>query len=219
MNTARRRDRLVYLRSHPVLFTVLSIGRRAATVRIGRTLLVHSAPAFRQALTAIPLDRTAAGTTGGAARDLAGAGVVFDEDGTGHRGTRRDIGVGLSATGVARLAPVWRAVLRRRLAPLDAGGRVDVVDLALDMTGATAAALISVDADPLSLARAARAVAASSRGMRWAPARTIPMCRRPRPPAWRSSRSGPVRTPAPAPGSPVRSSPTCFPGSPRIGPW
>ena len=61
---ARRRDRRVYLASHPVLFALLSLTRGAATRRLGRTVLVHGDDEFRQALTRIPLDRLAAGTTG-----------------------------------------------------------------------------------------------------------------------------------------------------------
>src|SRR6185312_16077695 len=70
---ARGRDRRVYLRSHPVLFALLAATRRWPVRRLGGTVLVHGPEEFRAALTRVPLDRTAAGTTGGAAGELAGA--------------------------------------------------------------------------------------------------------------------------------------------------
>jgi cytochrome P450 len=167
VSRARRRDRAVYLRRHPLLFAVLTATRRAATVRIGRTVLVHGAAAYLDGLTRVPLDRTAATTTGGMARAAAGpggSGLLFDEEGTPHRGARRAMADVMSAAGVARLRPVWQEVLRRRLAPLDTGGRIDVVDATLELTGAATAALLGLDVDPTELARTARAVA-------WAAAR------------------------------------------------
>ncbi|WP_220819383.1 hypothetical protein [Streptomyces sp. gCLA4] len=79
---ARRRDRRVYLGGHPLLFGLLAATRGRPVRRIGGTLLVHGAEAYREALTRLPLDRTAAGTTGGAARSaLAGdGGVLFDQE-------------------------------------------------------------------------------------------------------------------------------------------
>lgn len=45
---ARRLDRRVYLRSHPVLFTLLCATRRRPVVRLGRTVLVHgTTPTWR----------------------------------------------------------------------------------------------------------------------------------------------------------------------------
>lgn len=61
---ARRRDRRVYLVSHPVLFGLLAATRRWPATRLGKTVLVHSREAFRDGLTRVPLDRAAAGTTG-----------------------------------------------------------------------------------------------------------------------------------------------------------
>jgi cytochrome P450 len=159
----RRLDRCVYLRSHPVLFALLSATRWAPSVRLGRTVLVHDPAAYVDGLLRVPLDRAAAGTTGGIARAAADTGdLVFDEDGARHKGTRRDVADLTGAAAVARLAPVWREVLARRLAPLAAGGRIDVVDVTLELTGATAAALLDLDADPMALARAARAAAAAA---------------------------------------------------------
>ena len=160
----RRLDRRVYLRAHPALFALVSATRWASSMRLGRTVLVHDPAAYVDGLLRVPLDRTAAATTGGIARAAAAdtSGLVFDEEGTGHKGTRRDVADLMGAPAVARLAPVWRGVLTRRLAPLAAGGRIDAVDLSLELTGATAAALLDLDADPLVLARAARAAAAAA---------------------------------------------------------
>ncbi|MEU1374248.1 cytochrome P450 [Streptomyces triculaminicus] len=212
---ARRRDRRVYLAAHPVLFALLAASRRGPVVRLGRSVLVHDAGAFREALTRVPLDREATGTTGRAARSALGrvrwvgtgpaapgtaprrvvaspkdaqsegdappcdlphqtpqdphrptghalvradapvGGVLFDQQGAGHRAARRALADDLSSAGVERLRPVWNAVLARRLAPLAAGRAVDLVPVAREVAGATAAALLGADADPLALAEAA----------------------------------------------------------------
>jgi cytochrome P450 len=149
----------VYLRSHPLLFALLSATRIAGSVRIGRTVLVHGTDAYLDGLTGIRLDRTAPGSTGGIARAAGGTGVVFDESGPEHRTTRRSVA---RALGGAHLAPVWQDVLRRGLRPLSHGGTVDVVRMAVEMTGATAAALLGVDADPVRLADTARRAAADA---------------------------------------------------------
>ncbi|MDT5037799.1 MAG: hypothetical protein QOE03_2984 [Micromonosporaceae bacterium] len=162
MTTARRRDRRVYLRSHPVMFALLAVTRRVAVRRLGGTLLVHGTDACRQALTRLPLDRLAAGTTGGAARELTSAGLLFDQDGLAHRSTRRSLADDLDSAGVARLRPVWREVLDRRLAPLHRGGTVDLVDVAAEVAGATAGALLRLAADPPRVAAAARAAGAAA---------------------------------------------------------
>lgn len=156
MSRASRRDRLVYLRSHPFLFALLSATRFAPTVRFGRTVLVHGTDGYVDGLTRVRLDRTAPGSTGGIARAAGGTGVVFDEEGPGHRVTRRSVGQTL------RGAPVWREVLRQRLRPLATGGTVDVVRVAVELTGATAAALLGVGADPVHLAETARRAAADA---------------------------------------------------------
>ncbi|MER6334337.1 hypothetical protein ABT298_34580, partial [Streptomyces sp. NPDC001034] len=65
LRAARRRDRRVYTRSHPLLFALLAATRRRTVVRVGGAVLVHGTGPYRQALTRIPLDRAAAGTTGG----------------------------------------------------------------------------------------------------------------------------------------------------------
>ncbi|MCP9963468.1 cytochrome P450 [Streptomyces somaliensis] len=162
---ARRRDRRVYTRSHPVLFALLAVTRRRAVVRVGGALLVHGTEPYRQALTRVPLDRTASGTTGGAARELSAGGALFDQEGAGHRATRRAVADGLGAAGVERLRPVWRDVLDRRLAPLGAGRDVDLVPLARELAGATVCALLDAGGDPEAVARAAaEAAAAAVRG-------------------------------------------------------
>ncbi|MCX2184134.1 cytochrome P450 [Streptomyces sp. SKN60] len=162
LRTARRRDRRVYTRSHPVLFALLAATRRRAVTRIGGAVLVHGPDAYRQALTRIPLDRTAAGTTGGAARELSTGGTLFDQEGTGHRATRRAVADGLGAAGVERLRPVWQDVLARRLAPLAEGRETDLVPLARELAGATVRALLGTTADPEALAEAAARAASAA---------------------------------------------------------
>jgi cytochrome P450 len=158
---ARARDRRVYLAGHPVLFAVLGATRRRPVVRLGRTVLVHDRAAYVTALTKIPLDRTAPGTTGGEAGRLAGEAVLFDEQGASHRQSRRDVASRFGSAAVARLRPVWMAVLQRRLDPLVLGRPVDIVPLALEVSGTTAAELLGLGGrvDPVELARAARAAA------------------------------------------------------------
>ncbi|MCZ2523590.1 cytochrome P450 [Streptomyces sp. HB2AG] len=162
MSAARRRDRRVYLSAHPVLFALLAAARRRPAVRLGGTVLVHGSEAYRQVLTRVPLDRSAAGTTGGAGRQLSGGGVLFDQDGGGHRDSRRAVSDGLGAAGVERLRPVWRDVLGRRLAPLAAGRTVDLVPMARELAGATVCALLGTDADPSAVAGAAADAAAAA---------------------------------------------------------
>jgi cytochrome P450 len=158
---ARRRDRQVYLRSHPVLFALLAATRRRDTVRIGGTVIAHSRAAFTDGLTRVALDRTAEGTTGGAAGRLTGGGLLFDQEGDDHRGSRRDLAESLGADGVARLRPIWTDILKHRLAPLADGRPVDLVDVAAELSGATAAALLDLTVDPHELAAAARSAAAA----------------------------------------------------------
>ncbi|AEV82880.1 cytochrome P450 [Actinoplanes sp. SE50] len=155
-----RRDRRVYLSSHPLLFALLAATRGRGVRRIGATVLAHSTTAFRDGLTRVPLDRTAAGTTGGAAGELTGGDLLFNQDGSEHRGARR--GLALGAGEVDRLRPVWNAVLDHGLAPLAGGGTIELVELAAEMAGATAAALLRVDVAPRELATAARAAAAAA---------------------------------------------------------
>ncbi|OEJ34280.1 cytochrome P450 [Streptomyces subrutilus] len=161
---ARRRDRRVYLGSHPVLFGLLAATRGRPVRRIGGTLLVHGVEAYRQALTRLPLDRTAEGTTGGAARSaLAGdGGVLFDQEGSGHRSDRRDLAGQLSAAGVARLRAQWQPLLVRRLEPLARGGAIDLVELSRELAGSVVCALLGADADPRAVAEAAAEAAAAS---------------------------------------------------------
>jgi cytochrome P450 len=159
---ARRRDRRVYLVSHPVIFTLLAASRGRTVTRLGGTVLVQGAEAFREALTRVPLDRTAPGTTGGAASAVIGDGVLFDQDGAVHREMRKSLAAGLSAAGTEGLRPVWRAVLARRLAVLGAGGDADMVQVSVELAGATVCALLGVDADPVAVAEAAGAVAAAA---------------------------------------------------------
>ncbi|GLX49616.1 cytochrome P450 [Streptomyces hygroscopicus subsp. hygroscopicus] len=162
LRAARRRDRRVYTRSHPLLFALLAATRRRTVARVGGAVLVHGTGPFRQALTRVPLDRAAAGTTGGAARELSTGGALFDQEGTGHRASRRAVADDLGAAGVERLRPVWQDVLNRRLAPLRAGRDVDLVVLARELAGATVCALLDTRGDPAAVAAAAAAAAAAA---------------------------------------------------------
>jgi len=174
---ARRRDRRVYWRSHPVLFPILAATRRWPVLRLGRTVIAHEPEAVRQALTRLPLDRLAEGTTGGAARQYVDDGLLFDQHGDAHRGARRSIADDFATAGVDRLRAVWTEVLDRRLQPLAGGGSVDVVDIVAELAGATACALVGADADPVAVARAAReAGSAGARGH--LPALSLPARRR-----------------------------------------
>jgi cytochrome P450 len=160
--SARSRDRRVYLRSHPVLFALLAATRRRGARRLGGTILVHEREAYVEVLTRIPLDRTAAGTTGGVAGLLTDGDVLFDQQGDEHRRSRRGLGDSLGSAGIERIRPVWRSVLGRRLAPLATGEPVDLVPLAVELAGSTAAALLGLDVDPIELATAARHAAATT---------------------------------------------------------
>ncbi|WP_208106579.1 hypothetical protein [Streptomyces sp. GC420] len=166
---ARRRDRRVYLRGHPLLFALLAATRGRAVRRIGNTVLVHEAAAYREALTRLPLDRTAAGTTGGAAREALSSsstggdgGVLFDQDGGAHRAGRRDLAADLGAAGVERLRAVWRPLLDRASASLGRGEEVDLVSLARELSGSVVCALVGSAADPVAVADAAAETAAAS---------------------------------------------------------
>lgn len=188
---ARTRDRWVYLASHPVLFGLVSATRRAPVVRIGRTLLVHGTQEYRHALTAVPLDRTAGGTTGGTARELTGGGgVVFDEEGLPHRASRRAAAGGDDTAWRAALEshtahlaaalpplaarPARSAIVRLWRGHRSAGpdvpvattarsaGTLDVVGMAADIAGCGAASLLGIGVDGRTLARAAREAAAAA---------------------------------------------------------
>ncbi|MEV7026809.1 cytochrome P450, partial [Kitasatospora sp. NPDC093558] len=158
---ARRRDRRVYLHSHPVLFAVLCATRRRPVVRIGRTVLVHGTDAYREALTRVPLDRTATGTTGGAAARLTDGGLLFDQDGDEHRAARRAVAGGLNSGAQEQIRPLWQSVLADTV-PALATGPLELVGLTAKLAGVTAAALTGTDACPHQLAQAARDTAAAT---------------------------------------------------------
>ncbi|WP_380277728.1 cytochrome P450 [Kitasatospora purpeofusca] len=158
---ARRRDRRVYLRSHPLLFALLAATRRRPVARLGRTVLVHGAEAYREALTRIPLDRTAPGTTGGAAAELTYGGALFDQEGAEHRTARRELAAALDSAAVDRLRPRWQAVLADRV-PALATGELELVALSRALAGLTAAALTGATGCPHALAGAAAEAAAAA---------------------------------------------------------
>ena len=162
MSRARRRDRWVYLASHPVLFALLSATRGSPTRRLGRTVLVHGEHEYREALTRVPLDRLAEGTTGGMARAAGAEGLLFDQEGAEHRQARHATADGLGVAGIERMRPLWMTELDAAAETLAAGGRVEVVELAARISGATAAALLGLRIDPLTLAHAARDAAAEA---------------------------------------------------------
>ncbi|MFJ3583058.1 cytochrome P450 [Streptomyces sp. NPDC090127] len=162
LRRARRRDRRVYSRAHPLLFALLAAVRRRPVARLGRAVVVNGADPYREALTRVPLDRAAAGTTGGAARELSGGRTLFDQEGADHRDTRRAVAGDLGAAGVERLRPVWRAVLDRELAPLAAGHGVDLVPLARALAGATVRALLDSPAEASALVEAAADAASAA---------------------------------------------------------
>ncbi|MFI5496106.1 cytochrome P450 [Actinoplanes sp. NPDC051859] len=158
---ARTRDRRVYLGSHPLLFALLTATRGRPVRRLGGTLLVHDRAAFTAALTAVPLDRSAPGTTGGAAGRLSGGDLLFDQQGSAHRQARRDTADTLSAAGVARLRPVWTRLLDERINAQAISG-LDLVPLAAELAGTTAAALLDLTIDGRLLAAAAQDAAATA---------------------------------------------------------
>jgi len=159
VRAARSRDRRVYLYSHPVIFALLAATRWRAAVRLGRTVIVHDTDAYREALTDVQLDRLDDRTTGGMARALSQGGVLFDQDGSNHKDTRRVLASRLGAEGVEKLRPVWRALLDCRLEPLGRGGHVDMVTVAGELAATTACALLNTDADPQAVASAAASLA------------------------------------------------------------
>ncbi|TDC39165.1 cytochrome P450 [Micromonospora sp. 15K316] len=158
----RRRDRRVYLRSHPFLFALLAAARRMPVLRLGRTVLVNGTEAYLQALTEIALDRSAAGTTGGNARRLTGGDLLFDQEDAAHRRARRELSHVFNSAGVARTRPLWADVLRRRLAPLATGETIDLVDVAAELAGVATVSLIGLNTDPHSVSVAARTAAAAA---------------------------------------------------------
>ncbi|MDI2124753.1 cytochrome P450 [Yinghuangia seranimata] len=161
-HAARRRDRRVYTRSHPVLFALLAATRRRSVARLGSTVLVHGTQPYRDALTRVPLNRTAVGTTGGAVRELACSETLFDQEGAGHRHARRAVAEDLGAAAVELLRPVWLDVLARHTAPLGAGHTIDLVPLARELAGATVCELLNANADPERVAEAAASAAAAA---------------------------------------------------------
>ena len=122
-----------------MIFALLAASRRRTVTRLGRTVLIQGADAFREALTRVPLDRTAQGTTGGIASAVIGDGVLFDQHGSVHRAVRKSLAADLGAAGVEELRLVWRAVLARRLAALGTGGDVNMVRVSAELAGATVA--------------------------------------------------------------------------------
>ncbi len=163
--SGRSRDRRVYTASHPALFALLSGLRRKPVRRLGSRVVVSGHDEVRAVLTKIPLDRTDERTTGGAIRKHEGAGALFDESGSAHRASRRNLAERLTSRGVLELQRHYRPVLDDAGDRLRAGDEVDVCHLADAVAGRTVAALLGLDLTPgegEELARAARRTAASA---------------------------------------------------------
>jgi cytochrome P450 len=159
---AYNRDRRVYLYSHPALFALLTVSRRLGTMRLGRTLVVHDADAYRLVLTRLKLNRLDRRSTGGLAREFSPGSVLFDQEGDEHKGARRALAGQLGAGAVAALRPVWQEILERRLEPLGHDGQVDMVTVATEIAAATACALLEADAHPVAVGSAAIRVASAA---------------------------------------------------------
>jgi cytochrome P450 len=155
---AATRDLAVYA-SHPWAFALLTATSRLPQLRLGGTLVVHDQGRYTEALSHIPMDRLAAGSTGGQLAAALGVdeGLMFTDD---SRSARRASAAHLSSRQVASLVPVWRPLLKEATAALGAGGRVDVALLARRLGGTTASALLGISADPERVAELVLAAAA-----------------------------------------------------------
>jgi cytochrome P450 len=142
---AVRRDRKVYL-SHPVAFSLLRALSGLHHLRIGRIVIVNDLDLIRGVLTEVELDRTAVATTGS---DLLGS--IEIESGIPFASDERDLpsvaAKRLGHSGIAELQPLWRAQLDTAQQTLLAGGRVDVVQVARNMSAASACHLLGIDPD------------------------------------------------------------------------
>ena len=138
---ARTRDRLVHWASHPLVFLALELGRR---VPLPGRIVVDSAEGVRHVLTAVPLDRSDARTTGGLVQREGSAGESwFDGEGAGHRASRRALGRLLGRDGIRELQPLWRGVLEETVAAIR-HEPVDAVTMARLMAGLLTAPMLGV---------------------------------------------------------------------------
>jgi cytochrome P450 len=153
------RDLAVYA-SHPLAFAALTATSRLPQLRLGTTVIVHDRDHYTEALTGIPLDRLAAGTTGGQLAAVLGVeqGLMFTD--ADSRAARRASAAHLSSRQVAAVAPVWRPLLQQAAASLAAGASLDVAALARRLGGVTATGVLGVSADPDRLADLVLAAAA-----------------------------------------------------------
>jgi cytochrome P450 len=158
LRAAALRDLAVYA-SHPLAFAALTATARRPQLRLGSTVIVHDRDQFAEALTRIPLNRLASGTTGGQLSAALGVdeGLLFTDD---SRVARRTSAAHLSSRQVVALASTWRPLLDEASAVLAAGETLDVVHLARRLGGATATAVLGISADPERLAGHVLAAAA-----------------------------------------------------------
>lgn len=159
LRRASARDLAVYA-SHPFAFAALAATSRLPQLRLGTTVIVHDRDQYTEALTGIPLDRLAAGTTGGQLAAVLGVekGLMFTD--ADSRTARRTSAAHLSSRQVAAFAPVWHPLLQQAAASLAAGASLDVAGLARRLGGVTATAVLGVSADPDRLADLVLAAAA-----------------------------------------------------------
>ncbi len=169
LRRAAARDLGVYA-SHPVAFAALTATSRLPLLRLRGTVVVHDQSHYTQALTRIPMDRLAAGSTGGQLAAALGVqeGLMFTDV---SRTARRSSAGHLSSRQVAGLAPSWRPLLRGAAAALGAGDSVDVAVLARRLGGTTAMAVLGISADPERLADLVLAAAAHTTRAEMRPAR------------------------------------------------
>ena len=159
LRRAAVRDLAVYA-SHPFAFAALAGTSRLPQLRLGTTVIVHDRERYAEALTGIPLDRLATGTTGGQLAAALGVekGLMFTD--ADSRASRRTSAAHLSSRQVAALAPAWQPLLRQAAGSLAGGGSLDVAALARRLGGVTANAVLGISADPDLLADLVLAAAA-----------------------------------------------------------
>ena len=159
LRRAAVRDLAVYA-SHPFAFAALAATSRLPQLRLGTTVIVHDREQYAEALTGIPLDRLAAGTTGGQLAAALGVekGLMFTD--ADSRAARRTSAAHLSSRQVAALAPAWHPLLQQAAASLADGAGLDVAALARRLGGVTATAVLGISADPDLLADLVLAAAA-----------------------------------------------------------
>lgn len=142
---ARRHDRLLFLRSHPVLYPALSLLSRRPISRVGSVAVVSDPDMVREVLLHAPLDRTGAGTTGALVRQATGTSTLFAADGDENRALRVSL---VQRLNDPRMLEVFEAGIAPLCDRLGSGGPVDAAPALRGAAGATAAALLGLAVDP-----------------------------------------------------------------------